>query len=171
MELRGPFLLVFLTTINFLIYTDRGAVASLISHLKADLSVSDSYIGFAGSAFMLGYMVSSPLFAYALQYASLNSLISIGTAIWLSATALTSLSTSYSLLLTSRILTGAGEAAFCPLVPALILKTAPTSRKSLYLGVFYSMITVGQAFGYLYGEFIVSVTGSWRWAFCIECTV
>lgn len=133
MELKGIILLAFLTTVNLLIYVDRGAIAGLLYRLKEDesLDLSDTEAGLLGSAFMFGFMITSPLFAYSLQYISIKYLLLLGCLIWATATLTVSISRDYWMLLMARTLTGVGEAPICPLIPPLIIKIAPQNNKSV----------------------------------------
>ena len=63
-EVRRPlarYALVLLLAVNLLNYIDRQALYAVFPLLQADLKLSDTALGFLGSAFMLCYMVAAPL--------------------------------------------------------------------------------------------------------------
>ena len=66
-RLNHKSLLVLLTTLDFIIYLDRGAFASIVYLLKDDdkgLGLSSTETGAAASIFMFGFMIMCPIFAY-----------------------------------------------------------------------------------------------------------
>ena len=167
----GPVMtLCYLTALNLLIFIDRGAVSGLVAILKEDdggLGLSDSEAGFLGSAFMFGYMIFSPIFAYNSQYVHPFSLMGIGLSIWTLAVLAAGLVNSYTLLVIARAFTGIGEASFVSLAPPCIIDNAPPSKKTLWLSIFYSCVAIGVAIGFVYGNFSANAL-NWHWTFRIE---
>ncbi|KCV68784.1 hypothetical protein H696_04203 [Fonticula alba] len=70
----------------------------------------------------------------------------------------------------ARCLTGIGEAAFICLSPSLIDDIAPPSARSRWLAVFFSMLSIGYALGFLGAGIIASLAG-WSWVFATEALV
>lgn len=190
-------LLFFFTTMNLLIYIDRGVLSSVLTILKnpsdsnftlpsssvpqylaqnftetpfrlPGLGIDESEQGALGSLFMLGFIISAPIFAHFSQLYHPYYLIAIGMGIWGLASILAATSFSYVQLLISRAFSGIGEASFVSLAPPVILDSASEKNKSTWIAIFYSTIALGYAIGYLYGGFIVEVFSSWRLAFSIQ---
>ena len=61
--MRGArYALALLLAVNLLNYVDRQALYAVFPLIKADLKLSDTGLGFIGSAFMLCYMLAAPVF-------------------------------------------------------------------------------------------------------------
>ena len=54
--------LALLLSVNLLNYIDRQVLFAVFPLIKSDLQLSDTALGFLGSAFMLSYLVLAPLF-------------------------------------------------------------------------------------------------------------
>ena len=69
-------ILLFMLTVNAMIYYDRGAISVTVPHIKNDTQIAGGsgqeltggQAGLLGSAFMGGYMVFSPVFAVLANY-------------------------------------------------------------------------------------------------------
>lgn len=134
LKLKGVSLLVFLTVTNLLLYVDRGTIAGLVFRLQNSqdgLGLSETQVGLLGSSFMFGFMVTSPLFAHLLQYVQIKVLVSIGLAMWILANFIAGASTTYSMVLFARALTGIAESSICPIIPPLIIDIAPAYLKTV----------------------------------------
>mmetsp|Transcript_25487 Transcript_25487/g.83907 ORF Transcript_25487/g.83907 Transcript_25487/m.83907 type:complete len:499 (+) Transcript_25487:161-1657(+) len=174
-------MLVLFCIINFIVYLDRGVIASngVNGHAANpdkgikpegvigafDLSYFED--GALQSAFMVGLLVGSPTFAELSKYRSAFRLLGVGLAAWMLSTASCGAAVSFPMLLTSRMFVGLGEASFCSLAAPFIDDYAPPNLKSTWLAGFYAMIPVGVACGFIYGGVIGSQLG-WRFAFWLE---
>ncbi len=67
-----------LTAINFLNYIDRYVVASVVEPVKRELHFSDLQLGWIGSAFMISYAVTSPVFGRLGDLFTRKYLVAIG---------------------------------------------------------------------------------------------
>ena len=182
LRLSRGWLLVFLTLSNILLYVDRGilsvpSIQALVVHLRnptTGLGLSDSESGALGSAFMFGYMLTSPLFAHATQFYHPLGLIAIGLGVWMVATAFAGVCYSFWPLLVARALTGIAEASICPIVPPLLMDAAPSDKKTvsctqIWLSTYFAAMPIGVALGFIYGESVTNLFGDWHYPFLIEC--
>lgn len=163
-------MLFMFTCINLLILIDRGALAAVVPLLQesSGLGLSPIQAGSLGSVFMFGYILAAPLFAY---YSSIYHpiyLMAIGNLIWTGAVLFTSFSFNYYMILAARSLTGIGEASFVCLAPPCILDIAPKESQNKWIGIFYSSSALGYAFGFIFGNEVSTLTGSWKYPFMIE---
>ena len=98
-ELSPLKMLIFFTTVNILIYLDRGALAAVVTRLTSSkdhgLNLSSLEAGSLGSVFILGYMIASPIFAYNAQFIHPLYLMSIGLGMWCGSVLFTGLSTNF----------------------------------------------------------------------------
>ena len=159
--------LAILTLINLLNYLDRYVVASLVESLKAsELRLSDAELGSLATAFLIVYMLTSPLFGRLGDRGPRPKLLSLGVGIWSAATALGGLARSFVLLFAARATVGVGEAAYGTIAPALLSDYFPREKRGRVFAVFFAAIPVGSAAGYILGGLIDQRFG-WRAAFFV----
>ena len=170
LKLGGKAMLAVFTCINLLVFIDRGALAAVIPLLKesSGLGLSSVQAGSLGSAFMLGYILASPIFAYLSGKVHPMYLMAIGNSIWGGAVFLTGMSNSFPLIATARSFTGIGEASFVSLAPPCIIDLAPPNKQNQWIGIFYASSALGYALGFIFGAQTSSLLGSWNYPFIIE---
>jgi MFS family permease len=155
-----------LLAVNLLNYIDRQVLFAVFPLIKIDLSLSDTALGFLGSAFMLSYMLFAPLFGWLGDNWSRTSLASGGLVVWSLATAMSGFAPGYRTLLAARATVGVGEASFGTVSPGLIADFFPKERRGRVLAWFYVAIPVGSALGYLLGG-VLGVRYGWHAAFLL----
>ncbi|MEI6215004.1 MAG: MFS transporter [Desulfuromonadales bacterium] len=168
-EVRRPlarYALVLLLAVNLLNYIDRQALYAVFPLLQADLKLSDTALGFLGSAFMLCYMVAAPFFGRLGDRLNRSRLAAAGLTIWSTATVLSGMAASYPSLLAARTLVGVGEASFGTVSPGLLAEFFPRQRRGMMLSLFFLAIPVGSALGYVLGGQLGQAFG-WQKAFFI----
>lgn len=156
--------LALLLAVNLLNYIDRQVLYAVFPLIKADFSLSDTALGFLGSAFMICYMCSAPLLGWLGDRGSRVRLASCGVLVWSLATALSGIAPGYRSLLAARTVVGIGEASFGTVSPGLISDFFPKERRGRVLSYFYLAIPVGSAIGYLLGGLLGFHFG-WQSAF------
>jgi predicted MFS family arabinose efflux permease len=167
MNHRYPrYALTLLLAVNLLNYIDRQVLYAVFPLIKADFSLSDTSLGFLGSAFMLCYMVSAPLFGWLGDRLRRVRLAAAGLTAWSLATAAAGIAPGYRTLLAARTLVGLGEASFGTVSPGLLADYFPRERRGRILAYFYLAIPVGSALGYLLGGNIGQHFG-WHTAFLL----
>jgi MFS transporter, Spinster family, sphingosine-1-phosphate transporter len=153
-----------LLAVNLLNYIDRQVLFAVFPLIKEDLQLSDTALGFLGSAFMLSYMLLAPLFGWLGDHWSRIKLASSGLVVWSLATALAGFAPGYRTLLAARATVGVGEASFGTVSPGIISDFFPKERRGQILSFFYVAIPVGSALGYLLGGVLGQRFG-WHAAF------
>jgi MFS family permease len=137
---------------QILVYFDRGVVAGMLDYITKEVEGVESNLraGLLAGMFMIGYMIASPLFVRLSQnsrswtvYAIIIGLVVLA----VSAIATYFAWNSFPALLMMRLVSGTGEAAFCSLAPAIIDDAAPTGKKSLYVGLYFTFLYVGYGLG------------------------
>ncbi len=156
--------LALLLCVNLLNYIDRQVLYAVFPLIKVDLRLSDTALGFLGSAFMLCYMVSAPLLGWLGDRLSRVRLAAAGLLVWSLATAMAGFANGYRMLLAARTGVGIGEASFGTVSPGLVADYFPKERRGRVLSWFYLAIPVGSALGYLCGGLIGEHLG-WHAAF------
>lgn len=174
-------LLVILCVVNLLNYVDRGAIASngvngsigicdesgicqAGTGIQGDFKLNNFQDGVLSSAFMVGLLLASPIFASLAKSHSPFRLIGVGLSVWTFATAGCGSSFNFWSIAICRMLVGVGEASFISLAAPFIDDHAPADQKTAWLAMFYMCIPTGIAVGYVYGGF-VGENFNWRCAF------
>lgn len=160
-----------LLVINLFNYIDRQVLSALLPKLKRDATIFDptdpwrnTKLGLLTTAFMVAYMVLSPVFARAGEMYRRWFIIGIGVVLWSLASGSTGLATTYLFLLMMRCLVGVGEAAYGPIAPAMISDLFAPSVRGKVMAIFYAAIPVGSALGFVIGGQLGELLG-WRHAF------
>jgi len=159
--------LTVLTLINLFNYLDRWMLPVLGETLRhSPLQISDTEFGVLSSGFIIVYMLAAPFFGTWGDTRSRPRLIALGIAIWSVATALGGLAWSFLSLLVARAIVGVGEAAYGTISPGLLADYYPRSHRARAFGIFYAVIPIGGALGYLVaGQ--MDVHFGWRSAFFV----
>ncbi len=165
----GTRALVVLTLINMFNYIDRYIVPPLFESLKKDPAMghpSDARLGLLMTAFLVVYMLVSPLFGALGDRMSRMRLVAFGVAAWSLATAMGGLVGSFAMLFVARAAVGVGEAAYGTISPAVLADYFVPDRRGRVMAVFYCAIPVGSALGYVLGGMVDAHYG-WRAAFFV----
>ncbi|KAM5580530.1 putative sphingolipid transporter spinster [Rosa sericea] len=173
-------LLVIFCVINLINYVDRGAIASNgvngnletcnngkctpATGIQGDFKLNNFKDGWLSSAFMVGLLVSSPIFASLAKSVNPFRLIGVGLSVWTLAVTGCGFSFNFWSIIICRMLVGVGEASFISLAAPFIDDNAPPPQKTAWLSIFYMCIPSGYALGYVYGG-LVGTRLSWRAAF------
>ena len=155
MKKDAYFGLTFLTGLNLFNYLDRYVLPAVLTPLQKDLHLSAGDAGWANTAFMLGYFVTSPFFGYLGDRFPRKWLIALGIFVWSLGTTLTAFSTGFVVLLAYRVLVGLGEASYATLSPAWLSDLFPPAKRNNALTIFYVAIPVGSALGFIIGGAIL----------------
>lgn len=153
-----------LLAVNLLNYIDRQVLYAVFPLIKSSLQISDTSLGLLGSAFMVVYMCTAPLFGWLGDRGNRVRLAAGGLGIWSVATMLAGIASGYSQLLGARSLVGIGEASFGTVAPGMLADYFPQEKRGRILSWFYLAIPVGSALGYLLGGVIGGRYG-WQSAF------
>lgn len=160
------FAIVVLTAMNLLNYIDRFVPSAVKDLFKKELGFTDAQTSWPLTAFVVVYMLTSPIFGSLADRWSRKKLIAAGVALWSLATAGAALATGFWSFLFARSLVGVGEAAYATISPSVISDYYPAERRNRILTIFYVAIPVGAALGFTLGGLAGGAYG-WRAAFLI----
>jgi len=160
------FTLAVLTAMNLLNYLDRYVPSAVKGLFKADLQLTDTQTSLPLTAFVIVYMLASPVFGGLADRWSRPRLIAMGVALWSLATAAGALAVDFWTFLAARALVGVGEAAYATIAPSLLSDCYPPEKRNRVLTVFFVAIPVGSALGYVIGGLVGAHYG-WRAAFLV----
>src|SRR5690348_10967747 len=158
------YVLAIMVGINFLNYLDRYVAASVAPSIQKELHISDSALGFLGTAFLLVYALAAVPFGLWGDRGARKTVIGVGVAIWSVATLLTGFARNYGQLFLSRAIVGIGEASYYPAGTSLMSDYFPKDQRSRVLAIWGAGATVGIAVGYAGGGIVADKLG-WRAAF------
>jgi len=171
-------MLFFFTLLEFLIYYDRGGLAAGLKQIRATYDINQTLGGVLGGAYLFGYCTTAPFFAYLANFTPPLKMSAWGMFAWVLAVFLGGVSNTYYVLLICRIITGVGESSFLSIASTMIDVMAPSSKRALWLSLFYSAIPIGYALGEVAGGFIVDANWwffpsdeSWRMIFVVEAAL
>jgi MFS family permease len=163
--------LALLLSINLVNYIDRYVLASVVPKLKTELLSGatniDTKIGFLAQAFLVSYMIASPIFGWLADRSSRWLIVGGGVIAWSLASGASGLAETYLILLVTRMFVGIGEAAYGPVAPTIISELFPVERRGRVLAWFYLAMPVGSALGYTFGG-LMAQHWDWRWAFYLS---
>jgi MFS family permease len=155
-----------LTALNLVNYLDRFLVMAVGPRIREEFGWSDAKLGIVEIAFMVGYMLTSPIFGALGDRYPRKHLIAAGVAIWSIATVLSGTTGSFATMVAARIVVGVGEASYATLSPTIVDDLATSGNRNRMLAIFYGAIPVGSALGYVLGGILEPRFG-WRSAFFI----
>jgi MFS family permease len=160
-----------LLTVNLFNYIDRYVLSSVEPEIRAHFFSPDdpnahALTGMLGTAFLVSYMLSAPVFGWLADRMSRWVLIAISVVLWSCATVACGLAASFTFLFAMRLLVGVGEGGYGPAAPTIISDYYPLAVRGRKLSYFYVAIPVGVALGYAIGGFVAS-HWSWQTAFFV----
>ncbi|KAH9664138.1 MFS domain-containing protein [Citrus sinensis] len=142
----------------------QGQLGNHKHQARGDFRLNNFQDGVLSSAFMVGLLVASPIFASLAKSHNPFRLIGVGLSVWTFATAGCGSSFDFWSIAICRMLVGVGEASFISLAAPFIDDNAPIPQKTAWLAMFYMCIPTGVALGYVYGGLVGSHL-NWRYAF------
>jgi MFS family permease len=158
--------LAVLFCLNAVNFYDRQILGAITEPVRRELELSDTQIGFLGTAFTLVYAaVGIPLGRLADNWKR-NRLLSLSLAMWSLLTAASGLVRGYTSLFATRLGVGIAEAACAPAANSLIGDLFPPGQRARALSIFMLGLPVGLFFSYWFSGRIAQAYG-WRSAFYV----
>lgn len=160
--------LAILFTINTINFLDRLSIAAVLTQIQEYYELSHGQAGFLSTCFLVGYMLTAPVFGYLGDKYSRKWILIGGIVFWTLAAFSGSIigKEHYILFYISRMLVGVGEASYSTIAPTIIADLFEPSKRKLGLSIFYFAIPIGSGLGFLMGTLALDL-GDWRWIFRI----
>jgi MFS family permease len=159
--------LALLLAINLFNYIDRYILAAVLPKIRETMlggdANADQKLGWLATAFLLSYMIASPIFGWLADRFSRWFLVGCGVILWSIASGESGRADVFIVLLITRMFVGVGEAAYGPAAPTIISDLYPVEKRGQVMSWFYMAIPVGSAIGYGWGGLWAET--HWRWAF------
>lgn len=153
--------LILLVLINVVNFYDRNVGGALAEPMRREFGLSDTQIGWLGTAFTLLYAVIGLPLGWMADRRSRKKLLAAGVVIWGALTAMAAWAVNFPMLVVSRLGLGVGEAAVAPTSTSWIGDLFAAERRSKPLSVFMLGVPVGGALTYFFSGPIAQAFG-WR---------
>jgi MFS transporter, Spinster family, sphingosine-1-phosphate transporter len=156
------YLLTLLTGILAFNYVDRLALGLAVQDIKSDFNLSDTQLGLlSGIAFALFYSIMGIPIARWSDRGNRVLIISMSTALWSAAVALTGLAVNFLQLILARVVVGIGEAGCVPPANSLIADLFTREERPRAMSVYMQGVSVSLVVGYLVAGWLIQFYG-WR---------
>jgi MFS family permease len=158
--------LIFLVIINIINFYDRNVGGALAEPMRREFGLSDTQIGWLGTAFTLLYAVIGLPLGWMADTRSRKKLLAAGLVIWGALTGMAAWAVNVPMLVVSRLGLGVGEAAVAPTSTSWIGDLFPAERRAKPLALFMLGVPVGGALSYFFSGPIAQAFG-WRRAMVV----
>ncbi|WP_329206420.1 MFS transporter [Streptomyces sp. NBC_00683] len=159
-----PFVVWVLAAGTFLMGTTEFVIAGLLPEMAADLNVSVSHAGLLITAFAVGMIVGGPTMAMATLRLSQRHTLIGALAVFALGHAIAALSTSFTVVLSARVVTALATGAFWAVGFVIATTAAGPARSTRAVGVMMGGLTLANVIGVPIGSFVGHYTG-WRGPF------
>jgi MFS family permease len=158
--------LILLILINIVNFYDRNVGGALAEPMRKEFGLSDTQIGWLGTAFTLLYAVIGLPLGWVADKGSRKKLLATGIVVWGALTAMAAWAFNFPMLVISRLGLGVGEAAVAPTSTSWIGDLFSAERRSKPLSLFMLGVPVGGALTYFFSGPIAQAFG-WRRAMIV----
>lgn len=158
--------LILLVIINIVNFYDRNVGGALAEPMRREFGLSDTQIGWLGTAFTLLYAVIGLPLGWMADKRSRKKVLAAGIVIWGALTAMAAWAVNLPMLVVSRLGLGVGEATVAPTSTSWIGDLFPADRRSKPLSLFMLGVPVGGALSYFFSGPIAQAFG-WRRAMVV----
>ncbi|XP_038061392.1 protein spinster homolog 1-like isoform X2 [Patiria miniata] len=159
---------IILFLINLLNYVDRYTIAANLIAIQATYGIkdNDSLAGLVQTVFIIGYMITSPVFGFLGDRYPRTITMSAGILFWAAMTLSGSFvpDNMFWLFVLIRGLVGVGEASYTTISVTIIGDLFVGNRRTQMLMFYYFAVPVGSGLGYIAGKGIAEAFQDWRWA-------
>ncbi len=147
-------------------YMDRGLLGTAGPLIQRDLNLSNSQYGLLFSAFFWMYaLIQIPVGALAERYGA-HRVLAAGLVLWATATALTGITSGFSMLIALRMLLGLGESVGFPTVCKLLAAVVPVKQLGTANGIVGFGYLIGPGVGVFVAGILIDHVG-WRGTFLV----
>lgn len=146
---------------NLLNYLDRNIIFALFEPIKLDLGVTDTQLGWLGSAYAIVFSIGALFSGVLSDLVSRRAVLAGGLALWTAATATGGVVVRYWQLLATRAVVGIGQSSYLPAAQALLADYFPTKGRAQAMGIFWVGLALGGVLAVYLGGILEKAFG-WR---------
>lgn len=150
-------LMISLVTIN---YMDRAALAVVAKSIAAEFKLSPVELGYLFSSFLWSYVICLLPIGIMLDRFSSRTINSCGIALWSLAMAATAGVWSFSSLIVTRLVMGAGEATSIPSCGRIVREWMPAGERGVASTIYSAGSFIGPAIG---AVVVAGASSAWGW--------
>lgn len=164
-----PFVVWVLAAGTFLMGTTEFIIAGLLPEIAGDLNVSVSHVGLLITAFAIGMIIGGPTMAMATLRLPQRQTLVLALAVFALGHVVAALSTSFTVVLTARVVTALATGAFWAVGFVIATSAAGPGDSTRAVSVMMGGLTLANVVGVPLGSLAGQVTG-WRgpfWALAI----
>jgi MFS transporter, ACS family, D-galactonate transporter len=161
-----PRVLILLALSAFINFVDRGNLSAAAPLLKTELALSDARLGILLAAFFWSYACFQIASGWLVDRLDVKWMLAGGFFVWSLATAATGLADGFALLLTARLVLGAGESVVYPSYSKILARHFPEDRRGFANAIIITGFYAGPAFGLFFGGILMGRYG-WRSFFLV----
>ena len=158
--------LILLALSAFINFVDRGNLSAAAPLLKTELALSDARLGILLAAFFWSYACFQIASGWLVDRLDVKWMLAGGFFVWSLATAATGLADGFALLLTARLVLGAGESVVYPSYSKILARHFPEDRRGFANAIIITGFYAGPAFGLFFGGILMGRYG-WRSFFLV----
>ena len=166
MPRRSHAALLILLLINTANFFDRQILAAVTEPIRREWNLTDTQIGWLGTAFTLLYALAGLPLGRLADIRSRKRLLAIGVAVWSGLTFVSGLTRGFWQLFGARLGVGVGEAVCAPASTSMIGDLFPPQQRARALSVFMIGLPAGVALSYIVSGAIAQAFG-WQAAFFV----
>src|SRR5438067_11027259 len=163
---RVAFTLAVLLGVNTMNFFDRQILPAVQEKIRHEWHLSDSELGWLGTAFILLYAVVGLPLGRLADVGPRKWVLVAGVGLWSLMTLGSGFAWSFWSLFVLRLLVGVGEASCAPTASSLIGDLVPPQRRARAMGLFMVGLPLGLALSFLVSSTIAE-HGSWQDAFLV----
>lgn len=146
-----------LTFAYALAYVDRQMLSLLVDPIKTSLLINDTQFSLIqGSAFVLAYMASAPVFGRLVDVAKRRNILILGVGLWSIFTAMCGLATNFWELFLFRVGVGFAEGCIFPVAMSMIADVFSRERTPRAMSIFTLGVQIGGGFSLVAGGLVVA---------------
>ena len=166
MPRRSHVTLLILLLVNAANFFDRQILAAVTEPIRREWSLTDTQIGWLGTAFTLLYAFAGIPLGRLADVRSRKRLLAVGVAMWSGLTFVSGLTRGFYQLFAARLGVGVGEAVCAPASTSLIGDLFPPQQRARAMSVFMLGLPAGVALSYIVSGAVAQQFG-WQAAFFV----
>ncbi|MBD8500869.1 MFS transporter [Paenibacillus arenosi] len=164
MSKQQKLLTLHLFLLTFVLGTSEFVIVGLLAEVSADLHIAISAAGALVSAFALSFAIGTPILTAIFSRYSKYPLMLTLIAVFIAGNILTALSSSYALLLVSRMITAVVTGVLIALAMAVGSESVSAEKRGTVISIIFMGFTIASVIGVPLGTYI-GQWGGWQLAF------
>jgi len=158
------------TLVAFLVVVDVSVVNVAFPSIRADLGASDTALAWIISGYNISVATFLLISGRLADSLGRKRVFLPGVVVFMIGSLASGLAPNVELLIAARVLQAVGGAILMPASLAVVLPEFPFSRRSMAIGVWGAMGSLGAAFGPALGSLLINI-GGWRYIFLINVPI